>query len=150
MPVTLHDVRTMSDLIQELKSEHKAILDVLGQVKALGISSRAGQEKLLAARDLLMAHVRKEDEHYYPRLRKAAESRKELQAVMDYFLDDMETVSKKAKQVFDKYSQGGDEAEFAGEIKLLYMLLRDRIRTEEETLFEKFPGRAGGTAGKQG
>ena len=134
----------MQDLIQELKNEHKTILDILGQVKALGISSPAGQEKLLAARDLLMAHVRKEDENYYPALREAAENRKELKTIMDYFISDMEAVTRNATRVFDKYAQGGDEGAFAGEIKLLYAMLRDRIRTEEETLFEKFPGERAG------
>jgi len=130
----------MKNLINELKGEHKMILDILGQIKALGISSRAGQEKLLAARDLLMAHMRKEDEKYYPELRRVAESRKELKILMDYFISDMEAVSKKAMRLFDKYAQGGNETAFAGEIKLLYLALKDRIQTEEETLFEKFPG----------
>ncbi len=130
----------MKNLIHELKSEHKTILDILGQVKALGISSRAGREKLLAARDLLMAHMRKEDERYYPGLRKAAESSNELKILMDYFISDMEAVSRKARGLFDKYAEGGNEAEFAGEIKLLYVTLKDRILTEEETLFGKFPG----------
>jgi hypothetical protein len=52
----------------------------------------------------------------------------------------MEAVSRKALVLFDKYAEGGDEAEFAGEIKLLYVTLKDRILTEEATLFGKFPG----------
>lgn len=131
----------MKELIDELKSEHKTILGLLGQIKTLGISSRAGREKLLAARDLLLAHMRKEDENYYSEMRKAAESRGELKAVMEYFISDMEAVSKKALQLFDKYAQGGDEAEFSGEVKILYVTLKDRIQTEETTLFAKFPGK---------
>ncbi len=129
-----------SDLVKELTKEHATILGILDEVKALGISSRAGQEKLLAARDLLTAHMRKEDENYYPELRKAAAKRNELKILMDYFLADMEVVSRKATRLFQKYAQGGDDAEFAGEIKLLYLTLKDRIRTEEETLFKRFPG----------
>ncbi len=128
----------MSDLIEELKDEHKSILAILDQVKAAGISSRPGREKFLSARDLLKAHMTKEDEQYYPRLRRAAAGNKDLKMMLDYFVKDMENVSKKAMLVFDKYSQGGDEAEFAGEIKLLYMILKDRILTEEKTLFAKF------------
>jgi hypothetical protein len=128
----------MSKLLEELKREHKVILDILGQAKTRGISSRAGQEKLISARDLLMAHMRKEDEKYYPELRRAAENNEELRVLLDYFARDMEDVSKKAMQLFDKYAHGGDEAAFAGEIKLLYLTLKDRILTEEEILFEKF------------
>jgi len=130
----------MNALIQELKNEHAAILEVLGQVKALGISSQAGRERLVAARGLLLAHMRKEDERYYPVLRKAAENDRELRLLMEFFVADMEAVSTKAMQLFDTYARGGDEAAFAGEIKLLYMTLKDRIQTEEQKLFRKFPG----------
>ncbi len=128
----------MSNLIEELKDEHKSILAILEQVKTAGVASRSGREKLLSARDLLTAHMTKEDEQYYPRLRQAAADNKELKVMLDYFVRDMENVSKKAMLVFDKYSQGGNEAEFAGEITMLYMMLKDRIRTEEKTLFAKF------------
>jgi hypothetical protein len=124
----------MSTLIEELKNEHQAILAVLGKTRDLGISSRAGQETLLSARDLLLAHMRKEDERYYSELRRAAEGSKELKLLLDYFVTDMEEVSKKAMRLFEAYAQGGDDAVFAGE--------KDRIRTEEETLFRKFPERA--------
>ena len=131
----------MSRLIEELKNEHKLILDILDQVRTLGISSRSGREKLLSARDLLIAHMTKEDEMYYPELRTAAENNKGLKIMLDYFAKDMEDVSSKAMYLFDKYSKGRDEAEFAGEIKLLYVTLRDRIQTEEHTLFNKLdPG----------
>ncbi|MGE5173901.1 MAG: hemerythrin domain-containing protein [Betaproteobacteria bacterium] len=128
----------MSNLIEELKNEHKSILDILDQVKTVGISSRPGREKFLSARDLLIAHMSKEDEQYYPKLRQAAADNQDLKVVLDYFITDMENVSKKAMQIFDKYSGGGDEAEFAGEIKLLYVMLKDRIQTEENNLFIKF------------
>jgi hemerythrin-like domain-containing protein len=128
----------MSNLIEELKNEHKIILEILDQVKTLGISSASGQKKLLSAKDLLIAHMKKEDEQYYPALKSAAENNKDLMIMLDYFIKDMEDVSNKAMCLFDKYSQGGDEADFAGDITLLYMTLKDRIRTEEKTLFKKF------------
>jgi hypothetical protein len=128
----------MTDLIEELKEEHKILLDILNQVKALGISSKSGQEKLLSAKDLLISHINKEDERYYPAFTRAAANNKELKIMLDYFVKDMEVVSKHAMDLFSKYSRGGDEAEFAGDLKLLYMTLKDRIRIEEETLFKKF------------
>ena len=128
----------MPNLIAELKKEHKIILDILNEVKAAGITTKSGQQKLLSARDLLLSHMHKEDERYYPALKKAAENNKDLRIMLDYFVKDMEVVSRKAMQFFNKYSQGGNEAEFAGEFKILYMTLKDRIHTEEATLFEKF------------
>ncbi len=128
----------MSDLIEELKNEHRIILDILNEVKELGISSIRGQQKLLSARDLLVAHMNKEDEQYYPAFRKAAEKNHDLKMMLDYFIQDMEVVSKKAMHVFNKYAQGGDESDFAGDVKILYMTLKDRIHTEEQVLFKKF------------
>jgi iron-sulfur cluster repair protein YtfE (RIC family) len=128
----------MSNLIEELKNEHKIILKILDEVKTFGISSASGQEKLLSAKDLLIAHMKKEDEQYYPALKRAAENNKDFRIMLDYFVSDMEDVSKKAMSLFDKYSQGGDETDFAGDVKLLYLTLKDRIRIEEKTLFEKF------------
>ena len=50
----------------------------------------------------------------------------------------MENVSRKELPFFEKYSRGGQEEEFAGEIKLLYLTLRDRVRTENVVLFATF------------
>jgi hypothetical protein len=75
----------MSSLIEELKKEHTDILDILDQVTTLGISSGPGRGKLLSARDLLIAHVTKEDERYYPGLRRAAEDNKNLKMMLRTF-----------------------------------------------------------------
>jgi iron-sulfur cluster repair protein YtfE (RIC family) len=130
--------QNMSDLIEELKNEHRIILAVLSEVKALGITSIKGQQKLLSARDLLVSHMHKEDEQYYPAFRTAAENNHDLKIMLDYFVQDMEVVSNKAMHVFNKYAQGGDETDFTGDVKILYMTLKDRIHTEEEVLFKKF------------
>jgi hypothetical protein len=128
----------MSSLVEELITEHKIILAILDEVKSLGISSKFGQQKFLSARDLLISHMNKEDKQYYPAFRRAAENNKDLKIILDYFLKDMEIVSARAMHLFNKYAQGGDESDFAGDLKLLYMTLKDRIHTEEVTLFKKF------------
>ncbi len=128
----------MPNLLENLKDDHKQILDILSDVKKLGIASRAGREKLLAAKALLLSHIRKEDELFYPALHQAAERNEGLQHTLKYFSDDMEQVSRKALDLFDKYAGGASADEFAGEIKILYMTLKDRIRTEEEILFKKY------------
>jgi len=130
----------MANLIDELRNEHRIMLDILDQVRLMGISSATGQEKFLSIRDLLISHMKKEDEHYYPALMREAEQNDALKLTLDYFARDMEAVSRKAMQLFDKYAQGGAETEFSGDVKLLYMLLRDRIRIEEDTLFKKYGG----------
>jgi hypothetical protein len=128
----------MPNLLENLKDDHRQILGILSEVKKLGIGSRAGREKLLAAKALLLSHIRKEDELFYPALHQEAERNDGLKHTLKYFFDDMEQVSRKAMDLFDKYAGDAFADEFAGEIKLLYMMLKDRIRTEEEVLFKKY------------
>jgi hemerythrin-like domain-containing protein len=128
----------MSNLIDVLKDDHRQILEILEQVKKLGIETSTGREKLLSAKTLLLSHIRKEDERFYPALSQAAEQNDSLKHTLKYFSDDMEQVSRKAMDLFDKYAGGAFADEFPGEIKLLYMTLKDRIRTEEEVLFKKY------------
>jgi len=128
----------MTNLIEELKKEHRIMLDALSEVKKLGISSSTARERLLSTKNLLIAHITKEDEQYYSALRKAAENDKALKVMLDYFSEDMKAVSEKAMHFFEKYSQGGDETEFEGDIILFCMMLMDRISAEEKNLFRRF------------
>jgi iron-sulfur cluster repair protein YtfE (RIC family) len=127
----------MTGLMEELKNEHVLLLGILDEVKALGISSPAGRKRLLSAKDLLLSHITKEDERFYPALKKAAENNAELRRTLEYFAADMETVTKKAEKFFQKYAHGGSETEFGGDLKILYVTLKDRIRVEEEIIFAK-------------
>jgi iron-sulfur cluster repair protein YtfE (RIC family) len=128
----------VSSLLEELKQDHKIMLDILDDVKKLGVASKSGQEKLLAAKAILLSHMQKEDQEFYPALKKAAEHNDDLKRTLNYFAEDMDVVSKKAMHVFDKYSRKASAAESTADITLLYMTLKDRIRTEEEILFKKF------------
>ncbi len=128
----------MPNLLADLKEDHKLILDILNEVKKLGVATATGQEKLLSAKALLLSHVQKEDEQFYPALHQAAEQNEGLKRTLKYFSDDMEQVSRKAMDLFTKYAGGGSAEEFSGEIKILYVTLKDRIRTEEEVLFRKY------------
>jgi hypothetical protein len=129
---------TMSQLLEDLKNDHRVILDILDQVKTVGISSKAGQEKLLSAKAVLIAHMKKEDTGFYPALQIAAETNDALKRTVAYFVEDMEIVSEKAMRVFDKLALEAPDEDIAGELKLLYMTLKDRIRIEEDILFKKY------------
>ncbi len=62
----------MSVLIEELEKEHSEIVATLNDVKELGISSIEGQAKLMFAKVSLLAHIKKEEEQFYPVLRRQA------------------------------------------------------------------------------
>jgi iron-sulfur cluster repair protein YtfE (RIC family) len=131
----------MRRLIEELKREHAAISEALGDVRHLGIGSAAGQARLLAARTGLMAHLRKEDLGLYPALRRAAASDRALQDKVDFFARDMDEISKSALAFFDRYAAGGSGVEFAADFGTLSSLLRTRIHKEETILYPEYEKR---------
>lgn len=127
----------MSALIEEFKREHSEIIATLKEVKELGILSGEGQAKLMSAREGLLAHLRKEDELLYPFLRKEAEHNKKLEEILDLFATDMENVSRVVMEFFDKCSEGVIDSEFPKEFESLVAAFRNRIRNEEDILYEE-------------
>ena len=128
----------MSQLIDELKKEHVAIANILGEVSKLGITSKEGQAKLMVAKNGLLAHLKKEDDKLYPALKSAAQNDKNLGFTLDVYAKDMDGISKAAIAFFTKYAQGGSGMEFAKDIGGLVATLKSRIRKEEDVLYEEY------------
>ncbi len=128
----------MSVLIEELKKEHSEIAATLNEVKELGINSKEGQAKLMSAKVSLLAHIKKEEDQFYPVLRKEAESNKQLESILDSLAVGMMEVSRIALEFFDKYSRGVSGKEFPKEFESLLVALGKRIRNEEDILFPEY------------
>ncbi|MDH5681306.1 MAG: hemerythrin domain-containing protein [Spirochaetota bacterium] len=128
----------MSELVNELKKEHDILVTVLNEVKEIGISSQEGKDKLSAAKNGLLAHLKKEDEQLYPKLRVAATSNEQLQRTLDHFLREMEEISSFAIEFFGKYESGGEGVEFIRDFGKLIGGLRGRIRREENILYPEY------------
>lgn len=128
----------MAKLIKELKKDHEVILAILNKVKELGIGSREGQEKLLSVKNLLLAHIKKEDDQLYKVLNKAAENDSDLKHTIDVFAKDMDNISRVAFEFFSKYINGGSGIEFAKDFGRLYALLGERIRREESIIYARY------------
>jgi len=128
----------MSALTEELKSEHATLVKILGEVKEIGVTSEEGQDKLMTARDGLLAHLGKEDEKLYPTLKERSASDDNLKNLLDTFAKDMDEISKVALGFFDKYQDGGSPIEFAKDFGALYGALANRIRKEESILYAEY------------
>ncbi len=128
----------MSLLIEELKRDHTTIINVLDEVSKLGISSKEGQQRLLDAKQGLLAHLKKEDDQLYPVLNNAAGENPALKQTLDIFAKDMSGISKAAIDFFNKYAQGGSGVEFAIDIGNLFTTLKSRIGKEEDILYKKY------------
>lgn len=128
----------MSMLVERLKKEHVAIVNVLNKIKELGVGSKEGRDVLRSARTALLAHLKIEDEQLYPPMKKEAETNGTLKSVLGVFARDMETISKEALSFIDKYAAGGSGLEFAKDFGRLYINLNQRIRKEESTLYPEY------------
>ena len=128
----------MIALVKELKNEHSVILAILNEVKRLGILSKEGHAKLMSAKEHLLTHLKKEDRQLYPFLIKEAKGNKLLEGTLVLLAIDMADVSRVALEFFDKYSKGVLGKEFQEEFGRLFVTLRNRIRNEEDILYEKY------------
>ncbi len=128
----------MSKLIEELRSEHVIIAETLEKANSLGITSTQGQKVLLAAKDGLLAHLKKEDEQLYPVLYSAAEHDVDLKRTLNLFATDMEAITQTALEFFKKYEKGGSGIEFARDFGELLTALSIRIGREETILYQKY------------
>lgn len=154
----------MPDLIDKLKAEHTEIIDTLLRVKALIGKHEHGREMLMAAKEMLIAHLKSEDTELYPVLLKSAAKDERLGKQLADLRAEMERVSDIALRFFDKYSisAGAAPAEKPGESLIdrlkrffspkaepvnggfeqdfgeLYTLLLDRIQKEENILYTAY------------
>lgn len=128
----------MVSLVDELTKDHAEIFNHLEKAKALGVSTREGQQSLSAARSTLLNHLRKEDLRLYPALKKAAEADPGLKKTLSLFAQDMEGVSKAVLEFLNKYSSGGSGLEFARDFGKFYITLKIRIGKEESVLYKEF------------
>ncbi len=86
----------------------------------------------------MLTHLKKEDKQLYPFLIKEAKSDKLLEGTLVLLAIEMKDVSRVALEFFDKYSKGVFGKEFQKELGSLFVLLRNRIRNEEDILYEKY------------
>ncbi|HEX8948562.1 MAG TPA: hemerythrin domain-containing protein [Dissulfurispiraceae bacterium] len=128
----------MTELSDELKKEHTAMVAILDEVWKLGLGSSESRNVLVAARETFVNHLEKEERELYPPLRKAAETNSNVRELVDALARDIEEISHSALAFFDKYTGGGPSNEFKGDFSALYARLTIRIQQEEDMLFPTY------------
>ena len=122
------------NLIIVLQNEHRTILSLLDDVACLGVGTEEGRKRLLKSKELILAHLHKEDEKLYPKLNK-------LEATHDVsisFENDMKDVSSFVLKFFCELEKSGDTEAVAIQFKDVRQRLRDRIAKEEFALYPLF------------
>jgi iron-sulfur cluster repair protein YtfE (RIC family) len=124
-----------SQFFNQLKEEHRLILDTLMEVKKLGVHTMEGRNALTASKNLLCRHFKKEDELIYPAMRKAAGDDKKKKQIIREFVKEMKQVTQYCETFFNKYSISGGGIEFMRDFDYLYSQLNSRLQKEENILF---------------
>ena len=127
-----------SKLIEELKEEHKNLNEKLLTIREHGCNSDKGKKVLFEYKNTLLAHLKKEDKELYPPLVSAAETDSKIKIILEIFADEINIVSKKAINFFDKYSQDYPDKDFNEDASDLIELIKNRINKEENLLFIKY------------
>jgi hypothetical protein len=124
-------------LIEELRNEHISIVETIHNIEKLGIYTSEGVRELLHVKMDFLAHLKKEDEELYPKLREIAKYNREFKNKLDHLSKNIEEVTQFALKFFDQYSAGGADIQFKSDCERLYSILKARI-LNEELLFKEY------------
>ncbi|MFA5167635.1 MAG: hemerythrin domain-containing protein [Candidatus Omnitrophota bacterium] len=128
----------MSDYIKTWHKEHGQILELLLQVLQLDIFSRAGQMKLQELKRTLEAHLESEDRHFYPILKKAAETDTDLRRKLFLFATDMGKITAEVLAFFRKEENDPMGKDIPAEFRRISDMIKSRVSREESILMKEF------------
>lgn len=131
----------MSKLITELKDEHKALKGLLSEVYSYISTFEKKIEFVKKLKDIVVAHIEKEDAELYPFLNKEAEKDQNLKIKLDLFAKDWGGISEFANYYIGKYSEGDFDGSFADDTAKLLSALRQRMMKEEISLYSEYDRR---------
>lgn len=127
----------MQTLVEKLIKEHDALKGQVALIKQLGVMTAAGFKELLKLKELLVDHIRHEDNEMYPLLELAAKNDKNLDMLLCRLRDEMHKITIVADNFFGRYSEPTRSHEFGRDVASIFSLLSNRIITEEAVLYPR-------------
>ncbi|GEM_PF-2737877 len=127
----------MDRLIEELKKQHEKLLEGFEGIFNDSAHSLSIEEVAKSLKDLLLDHIKTEDEQFYPVLYKAAKKDDYIRTMTDIFIQDFDKIYKQIQEYYDKYFSGRNysKEEFITDSAKIMATLRNRIYEEENVLF---------------
>lgn len=125
----------MSTFIDDLKKDHQKLLGTLQEAQGLGWGTCAGRLKLLECKELLVAHLNKENTRLYPEMRKCSLNNTSTEKTVGEFTSEMESLTKDVVAFIanaDKMTLGMD---YARELGKIISIVKRRISKEETLLY---------------
>ncbi len=129
-----------TDLVQQLKKEHNTIYDILSELQKIGIMTPKGMELLLKSKELLLNHLKLEDDKLYPVLKEYAKTDDSFSKVLKNFIEEMEKITEFVLNFYSKYSDKDKitEKTFMKDITTFIVTLKDRVTKEEAILYRTY------------
>lgn len=135
-------------MFEKIKKEHTVIIDNLRNMKKLNLHTREGQLELLPAKNDILAHIKNEDENFYPFLKKTAKLNDRLRDTLYAFDKDMAVISKYTLDFFESiFTDEGIDLELA--LERFIEVHTTRIKREEAILYAKCGSATSNLSGNQ-
>jgi hypothetical protein len=128
----------LSPLVIDLKREHADIIQAMAELRVKIASPDDHGDFLAPARDLLLAHLKKEDDQFYGVLFAKAQHDPHLARTLEDFAKDMQQISAFAINFFTVHRDGTRKRELSHDFSKLISLLGDRILREEIVLYPAY------------
>jgi len=130
-------------LIRELNADHAVLMRAVDAIHTAGGYSNDVRDLLIKVRSALVRHLDKEEQHFYPVMREAAEKNMDLNNLLTVMGLEMEQIANKALGLIEGWLEkdGGDA--FTDEFDSFRTILASRISREEKTLYSKYLKLAG-------
>lgn len=126
----------MSNLIQELKNQHKEILNKIIELRNFNISFEEIKIKFSELEKLLSEHIKKEDTELYPILFEKAKDDEILEKNLNIFAKEWKEISDFIKKYFESYYNSNNKQTLNRGV--LYAKIKQRIMREEISLFSEY------------
>jgi hemerythrin-like domain-containing protein len=113
-------------------------MEMLNQAGTLGVSTKEGRDLVVAVKEVLLSHFRKEDAALYPALMEAAINDPGLRELLTVFFKDLEAITTSALQFLNEYSNGPRGKDFKKDLNKFSATLKRRIAKEEKLLYKEY------------
>lgn len=136
----------MSNLIDELRTEHHDLAVSFGNLENIDVESEDGRKQLQSVKSALLAHLRKDSEELYPKLRDTSFNNLKLQRTLDWFTRDIARISAVLILFLDTYCEGGTHSTYKKDFNRLNTILNALLEQEEKVVYSEYASNLGGMA----
>lgn len=128
-------------VVEKLEAQHVTLLRMLTIIADENVDYEKRLETLQKSKQVLLAHLKQEDDEFYPIMRAAAQEDQRLQWLLDIYDKIMESAVAEVLNFYALYEDGWKNVnrhKFSFDLQSLIGLIRYRIEREESKLYPEY------------